>query len=546
MQEYAEKNGLEIVDRFDDIGVSAYQGKNSEFGALSEFTRLVDAGEIPSGSYLIVESMDRLTRQTVPRAMSLLLGLTSRGILVAILDENRVYSDESNSEETYALMTALVSMSRAHEESRRKSSLISAAWENKRMLARTVGKITTSKVPGWLKNDGGKIVEIERRVEIVKEIFDLTINGYGAYSIARRLNERGEPPWSTRKNAVWRESYVKKIIQSRTVLGEYQPHRVIKVNGKTARVPDGEPLVGYYPQIVSNSQFQDALASASSRSTSGRGRKGARYVNLFTGLLRCRCGAGMRYIDKGPPPKGGAYLQCSVAFIKGACTQGRIKYEVMEEVLLITLDRLDIGAITGSGKSRENLKVLRAERADLNDEHERAEREAQNLVRAIKSADSASNILAMELVAVEGRLHQIRSRIHDIDSQIETITQINPEERRRNIDELLVRLRATAASDYVETRRSLAGEIQRLLRKIVVRGNALVPWEIMDSDPDWKATYGVSSPAELERLCRERNFEATLVYRGGESLVVDSMYGEIFRAKKSVKMKSIEHLSSRD
>src|SRR5687768_15174583 len=68
---YAEEQGLEIADRFDDFGVSAFKGKNAELGALSEFTRLVDDGTIERGSYLLVESMDRLTRQTIPEAVIL-------------------------------------------------------------------------------------------------------------------------------------------------------------------------------------------------------------------------------------------------------------------------------------------------------------------------------------------------------------------------------------------------------------------------------------------------------------------------------------------
>ena len=58
-REYAERNGLDLIESFDDIGVSGFRGKNSELGALARFKSLVEQGEIVSGSYLIVESMDR-------------------------------------------------------------------------------------------------------------------------------------------------------------------------------------------------------------------------------------------------------------------------------------------------------------------------------------------------------------------------------------------------------------------------------------------------------------------------------------------------------
>src|SRR5215472_16992939 len=49
-----------------DRGKSAYTGqhrKNPDRHALAAFLRLVEQGKIPRGAYLIVESLDRLTRE---------------------------------------------------------------------------------------------------------------------------------------------------------------------------------------------------------------------------------------------------------------------------------------------------------------------------------------------------------------------------------------------------------------------------------------------------------------------------------------------------
>src|SRR5262245_19177135 len=48
-----------------DKGISAFKGKNADIGSLGEFLRLVENGRIPKGSYLVVESLDRLTRNDV-------------------------------------------------------------------------------------------------------------------------------------------------------------------------------------------------------------------------------------------------------------------------------------------------------------------------------------------------------------------------------------------------------------------------------------------------------------------------------------------------
>src|SRR5690606_34191024 len=121
------------------------------------------------------------------------------------------------------IIIALGAMARAHSESKRKSGLLSDAGTQKKRVARESGKVLTKRMPAWLELDekAGQIVVREERAKVVDEIFTKIRDGWGAFSLSRHLNERGEKAWGGRKNAVWRESYIKKIILSRTVLGEY-------------------------------------------------------------------------------------------------------------------------------------------------------------------------------------------------------------------------------------------------------------------------------------------------------------------------------------
>ncbi|MFX4315645.1 recombinase family protein, partial [Enterobacter sp. 63] len=57
-QEYATKNGLEIVEIV-DAGISGFKSDNSKSGALAKFLAAVDEGLIPNNAYLFVESLDR-------------------------------------------------------------------------------------------------------------------------------------------------------------------------------------------------------------------------------------------------------------------------------------------------------------------------------------------------------------------------------------------------------------------------------------------------------------------------------------------------------
>lgn len=71
-REYATKNQLDLDEEltFHDPGMSAYRGRNAETGALGTFLEAVRDKIIPLGSYLLVESLDRISRQTVRLAMT--------------------------------------------------------------------------------------------------------------------------------------------------------------------------------------------------------------------------------------------------------------------------------------------------------------------------------------------------------------------------------------------------------------------------------------------------------------------------------------------
>src|SRR5690606_6486333 len=63
-EDYAVQNNLELDKSLNlrDLGVSAFKGDNKDKGALSHFLKLVKEKKIQKGAFLIVESLDRLSR----------------------------------------------------------------------------------------------------------------------------------------------------------------------------------------------------------------------------------------------------------------------------------------------------------------------------------------------------------------------------------------------------------------------------------------------------------------------------------------------------
>lgn len=94
---YAARKGLELDDtfQFQDLGVSGFRGENLTTGALAYFREAVTAGEISNGSYLLVESLDRISRQQARKAQRALEEIVDLGITVVTLIDEREYSSES-------------------------------------------------------------------------------------------------------------------------------------------------------------------------------------------------------------------------------------------------------------------------------------------------------------------------------------------------------------------------------------------------------------------------------------------------------------------
>src|SRR6267142_3435459 len=188
-RKYAKAHELELVEDVDlhDIGVSAYRGKNLASGAFGRFLEAVRDGKIDEGSYLLVESFDRLSRQEPMAALEPFLEIIRRGLVLVTLDDERVFRRGEVKFED--LIISIAKMSRANEESVRKSDRLAEAWKEKR--AGIGQKKLTARCPSWLslRSDRRGFDLIEDRAAVVRRIFDEAASGIGTYTIVRRLNE---------------------------------------------------------------------------------------------------------------------------------------------------------------------------------------------------------------------------------------------------------------------------------------------------------------------------------------------------------------------
>lgn len=439
---YCEQNNLQLAsEEFHDLGVSGYRGQNKHEGRLGDLIDEIKTGKIPLGSFLIIESLDRLSRDKVANQVATFLDILSNGVNIVTLFDNTVHSIDRINEAPLSLMMAFLTMVRANEESETKSKRLKAAWKSKRDRAKNQA-VLTSIVPMWLEVVDNKIHEIPERSRLVLEIFADCISGLGKRAIAKKLNSRNEPVWGSpkrNKSGLWNDSYITKILRNRAVLGEFQPH--LKQN-KT-RVQSGEPILDYYPRIVSDDDFYLARGRSTDRLLKG-GRSAPKASNLFQGIAKCAdCGSLLRMADKG---SGDVYLQCARASLGSTlCDCAAINYRFVETFLINTIVSPQWSSILSppqtSASSADKIKSLEAKVAQLEkNNHTYTDAMAEGgssktLLEKIRVNESQIDSLNVEIA--NARSEDVKQRSSHSISACGTISKLfradttNPDLRRR-------------------------------------------------------------------------------------------------------------------
>lgn len=259
-----------------DLGVSAFRGKNKHSGAMGKFLEAVKAGRVKPGSILLIENLDRLSRQGVDEASDLFKGILKAGVSIAVLKPYEALYTKEAVNDFISLLIPLLYFHLAFIESKNKSDRLRKVWDHKREDAPS-GKVFDKRRPGWVdwKDDGFALNE---GAEAVRLIFRRTAEGIGQRQVVSELQRRFTPIGSS---GHWNSAYVQKVLSDRSVLGERQP---FTMNDEGERVPVGNPLPGYYPAVIEESLWHQAQASKKRRKKH-KGPNGD-FVNLFTGLVR--------------------------------------------------------------------------------------------------------------------------------------------------------------------------------------------------------------------------------------------------------------------
>jgi len=278
-EKWCKNRGLVLDEslRMSDEGLSAYDGKNIAVGALRDFFSKIRNKDIRPGSYLLVESLDRISRENAYVAVGLFSELVNAGIRIVTLQDNVEYNSDTI-QDVRQLFYSFFVMSNANEESKKKSIRIREAWKHKKDNADKIP--VTSQCPSWIRMKNGKFIVIEKRAKWARQIINMSKCGMSIISIQRNLNRRRIKTISG-KSLKWARSIIYYIINNGTVIGEYRPN--YSMGGK--RISENRTIHNYYPAIVSKNDYEKSLSMYKGRRRTFIHRVN-RISNLFQQLVK--------------------------------------------------------------------------------------------------------------------------------------------------------------------------------------------------------------------------------------------------------------------
>ena len=342
LEEYASKNNLTNIIHFTDDGISGTQFDRPGF---MEMMNGVNSGNI---GCIIVKDMSRLGRDYLKVGQCMEI-LRQKGVRLIAINDN---VDSFYREDDFTPFRNIMNEWYARDTSRKIQSTFRSKGES--------GKHTASTPPyGYIKDekDKDKWVVDEKAAEIVRRIFNLTMDGAGPYKIAKILeaDKIDIPAYHQQKLGYglhqsknfeypyrWCSSTIASILKKKEYLGHTVNFKTRKhfKDKKSKYVSEDNWLIfeNTHEAIIDQETFDNVQRI---RGNVKRYPDGWGEYHPLTGLMYCAdCGSKM-YVHRTSNYKNIPYYNCS-AYTKVPCgtlcpSAHRIKAEAVLNLIQETL-----------------------------------------------------------------------------------------------------------------------------------------------------------------------------------------------------------------
>lgn len=404
-----------VTEAIRDLGRSAWKGHHlNDAAGLGDFANRVREGLIPQGSTLIIENVDRLSREEPIDVLTWMVDLNRQGLSFLFAEGNTLFDHNTfrGQEAGWRLFQLWGGSERAKGESDRKSVFMRKAWRKKHEAAADRHEVMSSQAPLWLevREDRSAFDVNDARADVVREMYQLCADGISIRGIVRMLNGRGYKAWGPQGKEYGRDGWsmtsVRRLLIAPQVEGDYIPKSV----------QEGQPtrIVGYYPRIVDAGLVARAREALETRKTGVQGSNSNKFNNLFSGLARCaKCGGKMEFRkpwskgNNGPETRRG-YYNCLNASLKRGCdVTATFRYGTFEDAAIDALlsQALDDTFFLNGAEARDR-QIQLAE----------AEKKVRDLQVQIDRA--VDYLLTNSSRAVQGRLGKVEAEFAEAEQGV--------------------------------------------------------------------------------------------------------------------------------
>ncbi|MGE6193825.1 recombinase family protein [Aeromonas media] len=417
-----DPNDYEILES--DIGKSAFRGNNWKPDSnLGRFYDAVVSGRIRQGA-LIVENIDRLTRLSNYQAAHKLTTLITHGIDIIEVESGTCFSDripESNS-------ILNMSISRAHNESKRKSNMGQKTWANRITKLRDEGKASVKICPRWLSVQDGKYILDTEQATILLSIHQQYLDGHGSSAIVRRLNDEGK----LNNGKLWNTLTLHKVLKDERLTGKMVigKQRIVDTNKSEKEQSKQREEIknnlitvdNAFPIVVNQELFNRVQTKINSSKHGTQKPKTTKLMrNLFNGISTCGiCGNPFIVCSNG---RGNLFYTCLGRRSEKTCTNVGVNYTQFETSILKHIKELNWSAIyTGENDKADSINVCRLKIVDI--EHRIIE-----FNKELVSLDD--NDLELRIIRIikknKETLNGLVSELNGLMASTDTYTDFNPD-----------------------------------------------------------------------------------------------------------------------
>ncbi len=276
---------IQSKPEWDFVGVYSDEGiSGTSYKRRDGFNRMVNDAKVGKIDLILTKSISRFARNTVD-ALSVTRELKSYGVEVYFEKEN-ISSMDAQAELIFTIMSSI-----AQEESRSISENV--RWGKQRSMEAGKVYLPYSSFLGYERGSDGLPKIVEEEAVLVREIYKRFLDGDTLNQIATDLNNRGILTPSKRKNTLWQNETVRRILTNEKYKGDarLQKTYIDDFLTKKVKINRGERKQWYvqdsHDAIVSPETFELVQKELARRA----GRHGRFYDSPFTGKIICgECG----------------------------------------------------------------------------------------------------------------------------------------------------------------------------------------------------------------------------------------------------------------